>query len=695
MSSASSKTINFATLYEELLLKYGDAKERLKNCENDEENELVSTALPTRAALGASLQCALMKETQNLEALAELWDQTMWETDGDAAAQVGPLLSLANAPNDGKVTAMLQQAGKASYKNNGTANVDAFFEDYPECARQEWDDSDSDESDDELQEAKKMPANTENRTSPQLEDMDVVVMEKVVQPSQAESHFSYTEPAAPVPAPMGAPQNPYLQQQNTHAPQPPPRQPQYQQQPGGTRHNAWEQQQQQQQSNNSAAWDSFHSQQNPFQTAREFAQVGGDSGPSYHQGNDYQSMNQQQQQYNPYAKQQPPQEPQQQIRAPNIPDSLKRKFQPPKRGEGQQRKTQQQGASKKKGCILSNGGGNLTNNPSSSSHSEDDDELPEALKGLDKELIEKIQNEIIDAGESVSFDDIAGLADAKQIIMELVCWPMKRPDLFTGLRRGPNGLLLFGPPGTGKTLIGKAIAFESKATFFSISSSSLTSKWIGEGEKLVRTLFAVAAYREPAVVFIDEIDSLLTQRKADENEASRRIKTEFLVQLDGTGTSGQGRVLVIGATNRPHELDDAARRRFVKRLYVPLPAQEDRQVLLQTLLKTNHHSLADKCFVKLSKETEGFSGADLKALCTEAAMGPIRQLGSRALEVDPSDVPPISYKHFRQALRGMHPSVAEADLDIYIEWNKTYGNKSMPMCDDEDDYDSDDNDDEI
>lgn len=244
-----------------------------------------------------------------------------------------------------------------------------------------------------------------------------------------------------------------------------------------------------------------------------------------------------------------------------------------------------------------------------------------------------------------------------------------------------------------KTLIGKAIAYESKATFFSISSSSLTSKWIGEGEKLVRTLFAVAAYREPAVVFIDEIDSLLTQRKADENEASRRIKTEFLVQLDGTGTSGQGRVLVIGATNRPHELDDAARRRFVKRLYVPLPAEDDRRVLLETLLKTNRHVLEEKCFVKLAKETDGFSGADLKALCTEAAMGPIRQLGPRALEVAPEDVPPIAYKHFRQALRGMHPSVAQSDLDVYIEWNKTYGNKSTSAMDDEDeDDDGDDSD---
>ena len=168
------------------------------------------------------------------------------------------------------------------------------------------------------------------------------------------------------------------------------------------------------------------------------------------------------------------------------------------------------------------------------------------LGGLDQKLVKQIMNEIVDSGESITFDDIAGLADAKQTVLELVCWPMKRPDLFTGLRRGPNGLLLFGPPGTGKTLIGKAIAHESGACFFSISSSSLTSKWIGEGEKLVRTLFAVAAYREPAVVFIDEIDSLLTARKADENEASRRIKTEFLVQLDGTGTSGQGQVLCIG-----------------------------------------------------------------------------------------------------------------------------------------------------
>lgn len=237
---------------------------------------------------------------------------------------------------------------------------------------------------------------------------------------------------------------------------------------------------------------------------------------------------------------------------------------------------------------------------------------------------------------------------------------------------------------TGKTLVGKAIAYEAGATFFSISSSSLTSKWIGEGEKLVRTLFAVAAYRQPSVVFLDEIDSLLTQRKADENEASRRIKTEFLCQLDGTGTSSHGRVLLIGATNRPQELDDAARRRFTKRLYIPLPEENDREALLHVLLKKNKHCLCSDEIKHLAKDTEGYSGADLKSLSTEAAMEPIRQLGIRALQVvDLNEIPPISYKHFRKALRSVRPSVAPADLVHYLEWDKIYGTKRVEDVDEE------------
>mmetsp|Transcript_3395 Transcript_3395/g.3350 ORF Transcript_3395/g.3350 Transcript_3395/m.3350 type:complete len:152 (-) Transcript_3395:315-770(-) len=150
---------------------------------------------------------------------------------------------------------------------------------------------------------------------------------------------------------------------------------------------------------------------------------------------------------------------------------------------------------------------------------------------------------------------------------------MLRPEIFKGLRAPPKGVLFFGPPGTGKTLLGKAIAAQSKSTFLSISAATLTSKWVGEGEKMVRTMFAIAAIHQPSVVFIDEIDSLLCSRNESDMESSRRIKTEFLIQLDGANTflGENGRILIIGATNRPDDLDEAVRRRLVKKLYIPLP----------------------------------------------------------------------------------------------------------------------------
>ncbi len=154
------------------------------------------------------------------------------------------------------------------------------------------------------------------------------------------------------------------------------------------------------------------------------------------------------------------------------------------------------------------------------------------------------------------------------------------------------------------------IASQSKSTFFSISASSLTSKWIGEGEKLVRALFAVARILQPSVIFVDEIDSLLSSRSEGEVDASRKIKTEFLVQMDGAATDGNDRLLLIGATNRPQELDEAMRRRFVfptilrlnftditsknrlvKRLYIPLPDARARSQLISHLLSDQLHSL--------------------------------------------------------------------------------------------------------
>ncbi|CAG5135980.1 unnamed protein product, partial [Candidula unifasciata] len=236
--------------------------------------------------------------------------------------------------------------------------------------------------------------------------------------------------------------------------------------------------------------------------------------------------------------------------------------------------------------------------------SDPEEPLDERLKGIEPKMIELINNEIMDHGTPVLWTDIAGLEFAKKTIKEIVIWPMLRPDIFTGLRGPPKGLLLFGPPGTGKTLIGKCIASQSKSTFFCISASSLTSKWVGEGEKMVRALFAVARCHQPAVIFIDEIDSLLSQRSDAEHESSRRIKTEFLVQLDGAATNSDDRILVIGATNRPQEIDEAARRRFVKRLLIPLPEAIARSQIIRNLMSQQTARLTEEDIQSVVDKTD-------------------------------------------------------------------------------------------
>lgn len=155
--------------------------------------------------------------------------------------------------------------------------------------------------------------------------------------------------------------------------------------------------------------------------------------------------------------------------------------------------------------------GNQTSKRKSSEESkfEEDKYQDERYKNLDPRMIEQIEGEILEKNTHVTWDHIAGLSSAKKTIKELIILPLMRPDIFRGIRTPSKGVLLFGPPGTGKTMIGKAIAHESNSTFFSISSSTLTSKWVGESEKMVRTLFALAAIHQPSVVFIDEIDSIL------------------------------------------------------------------------------------------------------------------------------------------------------------------------------------------
>ncbi|XP_031434749.1 fidgetin-like protein 1 [Clupea harengus] len=300
--------------------------------------------------------------------------------------------------------------------------------------------------------------------------------------------------------------------------------------------------------------------------------------------------------------------------------------------------------------------------------------IDERLKNFEPKIIELIMSEIMDHGPPVAWDDIAGLEFAKTTIKEIVVWPMLRPDIFTGLRGPPKGILLFGPPGTGKTLIGKCIACQSGATFFSISASSLTSKWVGEGEKMVRALFAIARCHQPAVIFIDEIDSLLSQRTDGEHESSRRIKTEFLVQLDGAATSADDRILVVGATNRPQEIDEAARRRLAKRLYIPLPEGEARRKIVVNLMSREKSQLGPEELEGIVRNSEGFSGADMTQLCREAALGPIRSIQlSDMATITAEQVRPIVHSDFQEALRTVRPSVSSKDLELYENWNNTFG----------------------
>ena len=235
------------------------------------------------------------------------------------------------------------------------------------------------------------------------------------------------------------------------------------------------------------------------------------------------------------------------------------------------------------------------------------------LKNVDKALGQTILNEIVVKGDKVGWEDIAGLESAKTALKEAVIYPFLRPDLFSGLREPARGILLFGPPGTGKTMLARAVATESKSTFFSISASSLTSKYLGESEKLVRALFALAKKLTPSIIFIDEIDSLLSARRGDgsEHEASRRLKTEFLIQWSSLASSTavsdriKSQVLVLAATNLPWAIDDAARRRFVRRQYIPLPEYDTRHKQINHLLVTQKHSLNDLDVAILVEATEG------------------------------------------------------------------------------------------
>ncbi|XP_074291772.1 uncharacterized protein LOC141618569 [Silene latifolia] len=227
----------------------------------------------------------------------------------------------------------------------------------------------------------------------------------------------------------------------------------------------------------------------------------------------------------------------------------------------------------------------------------------------------------------VNFESIGGLENIKQALFELVILPLRRPELFSyGKLLGPQkGVLLYGPPGTGKTMLAKAIAKESGAVFINVKISNLMSKWFGDAQKLVAAVFSLAYKLQPAIIFIDEVDSFLGQRRTSDHEAMTNMKTEFMSLWDGFTTDQNARVMVLAATNRPSELDEAILRRFSQAFEIGLADRKERAAILKLTLKgervednIDYDYLASLC--------EGCTGSDLVDFCKKAAYLPIREL---------------------------------------------------------------------
>ncbi|GBE59925.1 vacuolar sorting-associated VPS4 [Babesia ovata] len=305
---------------------------------------------------------------------------------------------------------------------------------------------------------------------------------------------------------------------------------------------------------------------------------------------------------------------------------------------------------------------------------------------------------------NVKWSDIAGLEAAKESLQEAVVLPLRFPNLFTGALKPWRGILLYGPPGTGKTYLAQACATEIAATFLPVSSSDIMSKWQGESEKFVKSLFQTARERTPCVIFIDEIDSLCSTRSEGDNESGRRVKTEFLVQMQGVSEGGNG-VLVLAATNLPWSLDSAIIRRFDRRIYIPLPDMRARRTLVELGMRGCEHELKSEDFDEIARKTEGFSGSDLNVVVRDARMQPLRKCKDAThfkkvvrksqtyyvpcspgdpdkskrecniMSIEPNMLvlPPVTRMDFMTILSRSKPSLAANDIAAYVEWTNKYG----------------------
>ncbi|XP_023959152.2 katanin p60 ATPase-containing subunit A-like 2 isoform X2 [Chrysemys picta bellii] len=307
------------------------------------------------------------------------------------------------------------------------------------------------------------------------------------------------------------------------------------------------------------------------------------------------------------------------------------------------------------------------------------------MSGEMRELATVISRDIYLHNPNIKWDDIIGLDAAKRLVKEAVVYPIRYPQLFTGILSPWKGLLLYGPPGTGKTLLAKAVATECNTTFFNISASTIVSKWRGDSEKLVRVLFELARYHAPSTIFLDELESVMSQRgnhPGGEHEGSRRMKTELLVQMDGLARSDD-LVFVLAASNLPWELDYAMLRRLEKRILVDLPNKEARQAMIQHWLPPVSNSggvelRTELEYSLLGQETEGYSGSDVKLVCKEAAMRPVRKIFSALENHQPgsSNLPElrldtVTTADFLDVITHTKPSAKNLSQK-YIAWQRDF-----------------------
>ena len=300
----------------------------------------------------------------------------------------------------------------------------------------------------------------------------------------------------------------------------------------------------------------------------------------------------------------------------------------------------------------------------------------------------------------VSYDDIGGLGDAVKKIREMVELPLRHPELFKRLGvEAPKGVLLHGPPGTGKTMLAKAVAGETSSNFISIGGPEIVSKFYGESEGKLREIFKEAEENAPSIIFIDEIDSIAPKREEVTGEEERRIVAQLLSLMDGLNS--RGKVVVIGATNRPNSIDEALRRpgRFDREIEIGIPDRDGRHEIL--VIHTRGMPLADDVDLDwLADKTHGYSGADLSALTKEAAMAALRRV-LPDVDLEAEEIPrevlnriSVTKDDFKSALRDMQPSTmrevliekpnvkwedigaleeAKQELKEAVEWPLKYG----------------------